>query len=385
MSLPARSRLLVLYMSFLHSLNHSLHNSISTLSLSIVLEGFTYQEIGSAYSISMLLFGLGALVCGHIAVRLADRRGILLSILMQGASCALVMINGVWGLFLFLASYGLFGSFYHPLSNSYIVGRFEANAGEAMGLHGLGGNIGIVVYPAVAGLLALAFGWRYTVLLFGLLIIMASIPTLWFPANPTRYQAPKAESYLRTLFNRYFALTVIFNMIVILYYRGAELYLTPYLNNVKGFDPVLAILGTSVALTGGILGQYLGGRIGDSRGPEAVILASSAVGMLAISGLRVTTFFILELLWIFLMGLSYYSLQPAVNLFQARKFRKETLAVVYGLWFSINFTMVSASSLIAGFVVQQYGFDALYGLASVMSVPSVLVAFYVYRNERRSR
>ncbi len=127
----------------------------------IIAEGFRYDEVGSAVALSMFLYGGGALMAGHLAAKLGEKKGIFISIFLQGASCLLVFIHSPLGLFLFLASLGFFGSFYHPLSYSYIYGRFEKRAGEAMGLHGVGANIGQIAYPAVALLIALTFGWRF--------------------------------------------------------------------------------------------------------------------------------------------------------------------------------------------------------------------------------
>jgi len=123
----------------------------------MVLDGFRYDEIGFFF-ISILLYGTGALTSGHLAAKIGEKKGIFMSIFLQGAPALLVFTNGASGLLLFLASLGLFGSFYHPLSNSYIYRRFEERAGEAMGLHGVGANVGQIVYPAIAVLMTLKWG-----------------------------------------------------------------------------------------------------------------------------------------------------------------------------------------------------------------------------------
>ena len=230
----------------------------------MVLEGFRYDEIGLFFSVSMLLYGTGALTAGYIATRIGERKGILLSIFLQGASALLVFIDGTLGLLLFLASLGFFGSFYHPLSNSYIYRRFEERAGEAMGLHGVGANIGQIVYPAIGVLIALQWGWRYAILFFGVVIMLSSLFILKFPSSPP-YRKPKFSFYVEVMLQRKFVFLILFALSFGLYFRGIELYLPSYLKDMKAFEIMLAGIGSSVLLAGGGLGQYLEAGSGIKR------------------------------------------------------------------------------------------------------------------------
>ena len=59
MSQGTTSKLVVLYLSFLHSLNHCLHMSLPAIIPLIIAEGFRYDEVGSAVALSMFLYGGG--------------------------------------------------------------------------------------------------------------------------------------------------------------------------------------------------------------------------------------------------------------------------------------------------------------------------------------
>ena len=385
MSFKERFKVIIVYLSFLHSLNHSLHLSLPALIPLIVLEGLRYDEIGSAVSLSLLLYGSGALTSGYLAPKIGERNGMLISIFLQGFSCFLVLLNGLLGFFLFMASLGFFGSFYHPLSNSYIYSRFEKRAGEAMGLHGIGANVGQVIYPSLAVLVGITYGWKFAIISFGVLLILASLVLIGFPRSDTIHEKPKVTSYFRVISYRPFLLIAIFAIMFGLYYRGIELYLPTYLKNVKEFEIVLAGIGTSVLLAGGALGQYVGGRLGDEKGPELVLLIMSLMGFSSLLTLQFFPMMMGIMFSVFLLGLSFYAQQPACNLFIARKFKKELLALAYGVWFLIAFGFAGISAFIAGVIGQWFGFQALFAASSMLSLSVIVIGYYIYRKERGGR
>jgi MFS family permease len=350
-----------------------------------VLEGFRYDDIGLAVSLSLLLYGSGALTAGYLAPKIGERNGMLISIFLQGFSCFFVFLNGLLGFFIFMASLGFFGSFYHPLSNSYIYSRFEKRAGEAMGLHGVGANIGQVIYPSIAVLVGITYGWRVAIISFGVLLMLASSVLIGFPQNHTIHEKPRIISYFRVMSYRPFLLIAIFAIMFGLYYRGVELYLPTYLKNVKEFGVILAGISTSVLLAGGALGQYIGGRMGDKRGPELVLLIMSLIGFLSLLTLQFLPMLVGIMLSVFLLGLSFYAQQPACNLFIARKFEKEWLALAYGVWYLIAFGFAGVSAFIAGTIGQWFGFQALFAASSMLSLSVIGIGYYIYRKERKRR
>lgn len=347
----------------------------------MILEGFRYDEIGLFFSISVFLYGSGALTAGYIATKLGERRGILISIFLQGASALLILADGFLGPLLFLASLGFFGSFYHPLSYSYIYRRFEKYAGEAMGLHGVGANVGQIVYPALGVLIALQWGWRYAILFFGIIIMLSSMFILKFPSSPP-YTKSKLSFYLELLLEKRFILLVIFALSFGLYFRGIELYLPSFLKDVKGFEIMVAGISSSILMAGGALGQYLGGKIGDKKGPEIAILLVSIIGASSLLVLRTFSSMLIIMGAIFLFGSSFYGQQPACNLYLARKFGGKVAAMTYSVWFFITFSFMSLSTYLAGFLIQNYGFVSLFYFSTIISIAVVFLAFYIFLRER---
>jgi MFS family permease len=64
--------------------------------------------------------------------------------------------NGFCVYLVTLALMATWASLYHPLSNAFISKAFKVKAPEAMGIHGVGGTLGVVLTPVTAGLLARA-------------------------------------------------------------------------------------------------------------------------------------------------------------------------------------------------------------------------------------
>lgn len=342
----------VAYLSYLHSLNHSLYTVMPVLIPLMTLEGFRYDEVGLAFSASLLLYGSGALTSGYLVSKTGERNGIIFSLFLQGVSSLLIMINGFMGFLFFMLSLGFFGSFYHPLSNTYIYHRFRNRTGEAMGLHGIGANIGQITYPSLAVFIALIYGWKITIIVFGLLLMMASLILLKLPSKEIVHEKPRIMEYFKIMSHRDFILTTILIILVGLYFKGVELYLPAYLMNIKSFDIVLAGVSASVLLTGGTLGQYIGGRLSDKKSPGLVMFLVSFVGSMSLLALQKLPTMMAILASIFLLGLSFSAYQPSGNLYVARKFHRRLLSIVFGIWFFVAFSFGGVSTFIAGLIAQ---------------------------------
>jgi len=146
----------LLFTSLAHSLDHSYIIVFSILMPLIMTEfNMGYGEIGLIASLLAFLFGLNAIPAGFLSDRISSRKIAALSILLCAAAALLVSI--AWNkiaLASFLVIMGIGAGLYHPSGISLVSKAFEKHRSKAMGVHGIGGNLGQAAAPIITGFLA---------------------------------------------------------------------------------------------------------------------------------------------------------------------------------------------------------------------------------------
>jgi len=175
--------LLLTLLGAAHSLNHSLFLVLPLFLLDVVVEfSSTKETIGLIAAVTGFIYGAGSLVGGTLSDRLGEIKTITLSLALAGASTFIFLAARDLAMFsLGLLCMGAWASLYHPTANSIISKVFRDNMAEAMGLHGTGGNVGYMFAPLIAVATGSLWGWRYPLVLFGLLSICVSIMILKLP------------------------------------------------------------------------------------------------------------------------------------------------------------------------------------------------------------
>jgi MFS family permease len=123
--------------------------------------GVSITQITFLWTICYFLYGAMALPGGFLADKLSYK--IILAVFFIGtpaAACVVGAARSVLGLGIGLALLGLFASLYHP-SGLAMISHGVRERGKALGLHGMGGNLGLAFSPILAGTIAMRFSWRH--------------------------------------------------------------------------------------------------------------------------------------------------------------------------------------------------------------------------------
>ena len=261
--------------------------------------GWSRTMVTSGNALSKLvvgpLFGFGA---GWIVDRFGPRRLMMAGILMAGgALMGLGAISALW-MFYFFYFFNAVGYVAGgPLPNQVLLSRwFDKTRGKAMGIAYLGIGIGGTIVPGLSTWLTARFGWRMSLQILGLLIIVLSLPLAYFvrekpeePAAPNEIPGggvnttPRVIPSIRgVLRNPAFYLLAAGSFCSIAAVGGTNQHLKLFLSLDRGFSQADAAVIITLVLASSIIGRLSMGWLADRLSKKSVMLLIYLLVVLAI-------------------------------------------------------------------------------------------------------
>ena len=377
-----------------HSLNHSLFLIAPPLLLIIMQDLDTSKFIlGSIGTATSMIYGIGSLVGGPLSDKISEMKIIALALALAGASTFILIFASnllIYSLALFLMA--AWASLYHPTANSLISKEYHGQMGEAMGIHGVGGTLGVMFTPIVAFSIGIAIDWRISFIVFGILSIIIGVI---FSRNRTQTKRTQSTVGMLEILKTKGLLTIlVFNIAIGLYMKGVEYFLPTYLTlkSFQALDPEVAKFWAATAATlvlaSGVPGQWLGGRTSDRVGSKKVLVIVSAgiVAALLFLQLPVATGFMFlgVAAFIIIYGLSFYGHQPALNSLTGIMTPQERRGAVYGIFFFTSFGLGSFSQAITGYFMDVYGVDSSFYVLTVFALVALILSIFI-PDKRRNK
>jgi predicted MFS family arabinose efflux permease len=363
-----------------HSLNHSLFViTPPLLSLITTSLGVTNLEIGLASTIASVTYGTGALFAGPLGNKIGEAKAIAVCLALSGLPAPLMLIagftNGFYVYAVTLTIMAAWASLYHPIANSFISKAFKVKVPEAMGIHGVGGTLGVVLTPTAAWFIGTYFGWPWAFIFFGALSVILAV---LFAKKATRVEKSNEEK--TTIFDalriRALWLILTLNVAIGLFMKGIELFFPTYLKVNRGIDPMWAAVAYTLLLTCGVPGQWIGGKMCSVTGfRKVMIMAMTGVCIALLSLLFLPTYLIGVGVFIAFYGFFFYSHQPALNALMGILTPYNQRGTVFGIYFFTNFGIGSISQLITGYLSDTYGLDTAFSLLTIFAVAALLLSF----------
>jgi predicted MFS family arabinose efflux permease len=402
----AAERRLLTYAAFAHALTHIVELTYPAL-LTRIEDDFGVRAVilGTIASVFAWAFGGSAIPAGFLTDRLGSRR--VLFYAFTGATVSLVLVGlspNEWFLAVTLALLGFCIGLYHPAGLS-LMAQGIRQRGLALGFHGVAGNVGQALAPALAVGLAIAVDWRLAFfVLAGVSAVMAvvlSITTL-----PLRGEAevlvagnesPKlgggasasggeaTEPSTRPAAGLLMPLLLVYAAFVLsgIVYRGAITFLPQHMEELVNEDLGGAFV--TVALLMGAVGQVIGGTLSQRVRLErlAPVLALLAVPALVLTGV-VSGALLVVIASIFVCF--YFANQPVFTGLIADYTPPGAIGRSYGVSFFAGFGLGGTGGVIAGAFVDRWDTGAAFlGLSVFMAVTLLLTVVIWVMSERRSR
>ena len=392
----AAERRLITYTAFAHALIHIVELTYPAL-LTRIEEDFGVRAVilGAIATVFGWAFGGSAIPAGFLTDRLGSRR--VLFYAFAGATVSLVLVGlspNEWFLAGTLALLG-FSSVLYRRAVLSLIAQGVRQRGLALGFHGVAGNVGQALAPALAVGLAIAVDWRLAYfVLAGVAAVMAvllSVTTLPLRGEaevlaidsetPQEASGPASRPSGRLLL----PLLLVYAAFVLsgIVYRGAITFLPRHLEDFVDED--LGGVFATVALLMGAVGQLVGGSLSQRVRLErlAPVLAALAVPALVLTG-AVSGAFLVVVASIFVFF--YFANQPVFTGLIADYAPVGALGRSYGVSFFAGFGLGGTGGVIAGALVDRWDTGAAFlGLSAFMAVTLLLSVVIWVLSAQRSR
>ncbi|NOX26435.1 MAG: MFS transporter [Deltaproteobacteria bacterium] len=406
----------VLLASASHFITHGFMTMFPVLMVAIANENsMSFTGIGLVANIGYFLYGAGAFPAGYLADRFGSKRMLTIGIMGMALGSFLVGLSGgIWSFAISYALLGLFASIHHPAGLSLIARRVKNNRGQALGIHGVMGNVGLFMAPLIAASCIWLFNsWRAAYFLYGIvgtgfamLLYKSRIPdevdfSFRAAMGRNKRSATKGKLAQETEEGRELAapaviiplsLLVLFLVSTLSGYifRGSLTFFPALFRQEVHFiannarPVVMAGYMTTAVLSLGLVGAWFGGYITDRlKRPElfpALVfgLVAPILYLISRSADNALT------LYAGLFSLIYYSWQPAQNYLISKYTRKASHGMGFGVNFFLIFGLGSLATTTGGYVTDHYGVESFYRLLAIVALTAVIAALTVFFVRRHS-
>ncbi len=367
-----------------HALNHVFDSLFPILYPSMISElRLSYSLVGTLVMGYRLSSGALQIIMGFLG-RFIKRKFLLgFGMIWQSISNSYISISqGFEGIFVGRFSAGIGSSPQHPTGAAYIAENFSSKRlGRAMGLNITAAQTGRLLSPIIGILVLSNLGWRTTLLLFSILGFFIGIMFL-FIAEPKRPLDRADRSIPSVLFrgmrevlrNRTVLMIMIVEM-VMAFRAGAADFIPSFMVRDLGIASIEAGALFTVFLGSGLPAPYFWGYLSDRFERRRVLmLAMGAASALWFLLPYSRNTFRLALVLVPL-GFVCQGVGGIIQAFVGTATTQENRDLVYGIYFTLAYSVGSLSPLILGYFADSFGFQLGFWYVSIVSLSAVVASF----------
>ena len=421
----------VAIVSFSHAVQHSY---VAVLG---IVYPFALAEFHSSYAVLGVILGIAGLAGGLLQAMVGIVRRVQTRTLLGAQNLAMAVVSGVGALSPGIAVFGtarLAGNLVswpqHPVGSAYLTERVPGRRGLVLAAHTTGGNLGTLVTPLAASAVLAAFGWRWALACFGVLMAAGGLLT-WSrldvvrpgaPAGGTRFtrspetggraepartqsaqgrlekepgQPEKAPAQpateppgsLARALRRRPAVAVLVAGIVSAAGRGLGVlttYIPAYLRSGLHQPPLVLGAVVTVVGIGAIGGPMIGGHLSDRLGRRPVLYTLYALGAVSLAGFVMvgSSPFALALAGL-AVGIFAYSEQPVRQALFSDAMHGVPPRAAFGAYFAISQSVGALWITVIGFLITTAGFNVAFWVMGASFVLAGLVIAVFCRDAAR--
>ena len=369
-----------------HALNHVYDTLLPILYPAIISEfNLSYGSVGMLVMGYRLSSGSLQIIMGFLG-RFVKKKILLgFGMIWQSVGNALTTIcPGFGGIFITRTLAGIGASPQHPTGAAFIAENFPKNRlGRAMGLNLTAAQTGRFIAPLIGSLVLMSIGWRATLLAFSIPGFVVGILFL-FIAESKRSGDRTGQFTLRVLVDEMRKVlrnrTIVMVMVVeatMAFRMGASDFIPSYLVKDLNMTPATAGILFTVFLGSGLFAPYLWGSLSDRFGRSRVL-------MLAMGGAAVFWYLVpygrntFQLVLILVpLGIACQGVGGIIQAFVGEVTTQENRDLVYGIYFTLAYSIGSLSSVILGYIADSFGFQISFTCVALFSLSATVAAYFL--------
>ena len=337
--------------------------------------GLNGLQVGAISATREVVSGVIALPGGVVTDMVRRHWGLVLAGCMGlfGVGWLIMGISPVYPVLLVgMAAVAAAAAMWHLPAAAALSQRFTDRRGSALSIHGVGGNIGDVLGPALTGVLLLTLSWRGVLSIYAVVPMLLVLIVYWafrdigrtgsIDAAPPRFREQMSNT--RESFKDHPRL---WGIMAVAGLRGmANVAFLPFLALYLGLDDELglgnAALGLHIALLVGVgvVSAPVVGYISDRAGRKLVLIP----GMLALCALTALLVPFGEgaglIVILALLGVFFFSDQPILTAAALDVVGDKVAASTLGVFSFSRFVLAAASPLIAGELFDEVGIESTF-------------------------
>ena len=361
----SRRSIIIIY-AVLHGLNHSFNLILPPLYLSI-RDDFELDKLSLVMlfgTIYFITYAVMNLPFGLLADRHSKKKILVFGALLNSIAFLIAAWTRSYNVFLFsMFLAGLGGGTYHPVANALISNVFKGMVGRAFGYIGMGAGIGLFVGPFLSGLIGHHFGWRMSLISFGIFgCLVAAGFSIIMPEDEVSESKEKRKHLTVKAFIMTLAPVVLVFGLRDFSFWGTTAMTPAMSQNIYGFSKQTAGLLLGLMSLTGVLSQPLAGTLSDRFGRRGVVAIA-----LIIAGLIQITLPYLNPIIIFpaamIAGFMILSTVPVVDAIAAEVVHPSLRGQMYGILLTIGLLIGAFSPYVTGLA---YDYEGGYGLAYLL-------------------
>ena len=348
------------------------------------------DTLGLMATAGAFMFGVGAIPAGFLEGKLGGRA--LLLIYQLGSiigGLGLIFAKNPVQMTIGLAILGLASSIYHPAGLT-ILSRRLTNLSKGMAIHGVAGSIGLALGPLFAGAAAEFGSWQDSYLIW---IILQTILVFVTFFMIKRRNKPIENEPIKQIFE------ITDKRSIVLYYVMSTALgfsfggFTTYMPALFGSQTtgVFALLPetlkagffTTLVFASGILGQTIGGYIGDRYRRSFLLFWIVILNMPFLFLMGYTSGWGL-LLSSILLGIAYFMNQPVSNALLADLTPSSHRGIGYGISFFLSFGIGGIAPAVCGWITNQYSIEMVFPFMAISLIPAVIAGWYLMKQKNQT-
>ena len=348
------------------------------------------DTLGIMASAGAFMFGVGAIPAGFLEGKLGGR--VLLLIYQVGSiigGLGLILAKNPFQMTIGLAILGLASSIYHPAGLT-ILSRRLTNLSKGMAIHGVAGSIGLALGPLFAGAAAEFGSWRVSYLIW--IILQAILVFVTFFMIKRRNKPIVDESIPNIIEIKdkpSIALYYIMATAMGFSFGGFTTYMpTLFGSQTSGIFALLpetlkAGFFTTLVFTSGILGQTIGGYVGDRYSRSFLLFWIVILNMPFLFLMGFTSGWGL-LMSSILLGVVYFLNQPVSNALLAELTPSSHRGIGYGISFFLSFGIGGIAPAICGWITNQYSIEMVFPFMAFSLIPAVVAGWFLIKRQNQT-